>query len=404
MKRKIVLAYSGGLDTSVVLKWLQEKYNSDVVTVTLDIGQKEDLDLISESSKQAGAIKHYTIDAKKEFVENFIFPSIRANGIYEGKYPLGTALARPLIASKLVEIAEKEDCFAVSHGCTGKGNDQVRLDVTIQALNPDLKLIAPVREWNLSRDQEVTYAKSHGLKYSLKKSTYSIDQNIWGRSIEAGPLEDTTVEPPDEIFEWITPINKTPDEPKYIEIEFQKGIPTAIDGKKMNGIEIVNQLNRIAGSLGVGIIDHIEDRLVGIKSREVYEAPAALTLLETHRDLEKLVLTRNQIEYKSMIEQKWAWLVYSGLWVEPLRKDLDAFIYSTQERVTGKVRIKIFKGNIRVVSRYSQYSLYDIGLATYTTSSTFDQKAAKGFSDIWGLSSRVSFKAEKSKTMESSDN
>ncbi|MFC1755048.1 argininosuccinate synthase [Thermoproteota archaeon] len=389
MKKKVVLAYSGGLDTSVVLKWIQEKYDSDVVTVTLDIGQLDDLKGIDEKSRNAGSVSHYTIDAKKEFVNDFIFPSIKANGLYQGKYPLGTALGRPLIAAKLVEVAKKEGCYAVAHGCTGKGNDQIRLDVTIQALNPSLKIIAPVREFNLTRDQEVDYAKLHNISISQKKSVYSIDQNLWGRAIEAGPLEDPYAEPLDDVLEWCKPVNDTPNKPEYIELEFQKGVPIAVDGKEMGGVELIDYVNRIAGSHGVGVIDHIEDRLVGIKSREVYEAPAAVTIIESHNDLEKLVLTRNQIEFKTIVEQRWAWLVYSGLWVDPLRVDLDRFIDSTQKKVNGKVKVKFFKGHVKVVGRSSPYSLYDSGLATYTSSSTFDQKAATGFSDLWGLSSRV---------------
>ncbi len=389
---KIALAYSGGLDTSVALKWLQEKYDSEVVTVTLDIGQLEDFAEIEEKSRQSGGLKHYTIDGKKEFIEEYVFPSIRANGLYEGKYSLGTALARPLIAKKLVEIAEKEGCYAVAHGCTGKGNDQIRFDVTSLALNPDLKVIAPVREWNLTRDQEVEYAKKHKIPFSPKKSTYSIDQNLWGRSIEAGPLEDPFFEPPEEAFEWVKPVGETPDAPGYLELEFKNGVPVSADGREMAGIELVNYVNKVAGTHGVGVVDHIEDRLVGIKSREVYEAPAATTIIEAHRDLEKLVLTRNQLVFKGQVEQQWTWLVYSGLWIEPLRQDLEAFIDSTQTRVEGKVKLKLFKGSLRVVGRTSPYSLYNMGLATYTTSSTFDQKAAVGFSDLWGLSSRVAYR------------
>ncbi len=391
MKQKVVLAYSGGLDTSVILKMIQEKYNSDVVTVTLDIGQLDDLKEINEKSINAGSVSHYTIDAKKEFVNDFIFPSIKANGLYEGKYPLGTALGRPLIASKLVEVAEKEECYAVAHGCTGKGNDQIRLDVTIRALNPSLKIIAPVREFNLTRDQEIDYAKSHNIPISQKKSVYSIDQNLWGRAIEAGPLEDPYVEPLDDVLEWCTPINNTPDKPEYLELTFLDGVPIAVDGEIMDGVEIINYVNRLAGSHGVGIIDHVENRLVGIKSREVYEAPAAVTIIEAHNDLEKLVLTSNQMGFKTMVEQKWAWLIYTGLWVDPLRKDLDCFINSTQKKVEGKVKLKLFKGHVKVVGRSSPYSLYDSGLATYTSSSTFDQKAATGFSDLWGLASRVAY-------------
>jgi len=392
MRKKIALAYSGGLDTSVALKWLQEKYDSDIVTVTLDIGQLENIDDIEEKSRKSGGIKHYTINAEKEFVENYIYPSIKANGLYEGKYPLGTALARPLIAAKLVEIAEKEGCYAIAHGCTGKGNDQVRFDVTAKALNPNLKVIAPVREWNLSRDQEMEYAKSHNIEISPRKTIFSTDQNLWGRSIESGPLEDLNVEPPEEAFEWSKSLKETPDKPGYIELEFKRGIPSAVNGKEMNGVDLVSEVNLLAGAHGVGIIDHVEDRLVGIKSREVYEAPGAVTIIEAHRDLEKLVLTRNQINFKTIVEQQWTWLVYAGLWIEPLKIDLDKFIDSTQKYVTGKVRMKLFKGNLRVVGRSSPFSLYDKNLATYNADSTFVQNDAVGFINLWGLPSIVGFK------------
>ena len=392
MRKKIALAYSGGLDTSVALKWLQEKYDSDIVTVTLDIGQLENIKEIEEKSRETGGIKHYTINAEKEFVENYIFPSIKANGLYEGKYPLGTALARPLIAAKLVEIAEKEGCFAIAHGCTGKGNDQVRFDVTAKALNPKLKVIAPVREWNLSRDQEIEYAKSRNIEVSPRKTIFSIDQNLWGRSIESGPLEDLNVEPPEEAFEWCKSLNETPSEPGYIELEFKRGIPIAVNGKEMNGVDLISKVNLLAGAHGIGIIDHIEDRLVGIKSREVYEAPGAVTIIEAHRDIEKLVLTRNQINFKTIVEQQWTWLVYAGLWIEPLKIDLDKFLNSTQKYVTGKVRMKLFKGNLRVVGRSSPFSLYDKNLATYNADSTFVQNDAIGFINLWGLPSIVGFK------------
>lgn len=403
MKKKIALAYSGGLDTSVALKWLQEKYEADIVTVTLDIGQLENIRAVEEKAKQVGAVKHYTITAKTEFIEDYVYPSIKANGLYEGKYPLGTALARPLIAAKLVEVAEKEGCYAVAHGCTGKGNDQIRFDVTVKALNPQLKVIAPVREWNLTRDQETAYAKVHGIPVSPKKSLYSIDQNLWGRSIEAGPLEDPDAEPPEDAFQWCKPLDETPNEPRYLEIEFRGGVPAAVNGEEMRGVKLVSYVNRVAGSHGVGVIDHVEDRLVGIKSREVYEAPAAVTIIEAHKDLEKLVLTRHQLAFKTQVEQQWAWLVYSGLWVEPLRKDLETFINSTQTNVDGKVKVKLFKGGVRVVGRSSPHSLYDTGLATYKASSTFDQKDAVGFSNLWGLSSTVAYRVASTSDAQSED-
>jgi len=373
----------------VCIRWLKEKFMADIITVTVDVGQKEDLKEIGKRAKEIGAIKHYLIDAKEEFVRNYVFPSIKANALYESKYPLSTALSRPLIASKLVEVAEKEGAFAVAHGCTGKGNDQVRFEVTIKSLNPKLKVMAPAREWNLSRDQEMNYAKEHGIKIEPKKSVFSIDQNLWGRSIESGPIEDPEVEPPLEAFEWVKPLNQAPEEAIYVNIGFEKGIPITIDGEEKKPIELISYLNQIAGMSGVGIIDHMEDRLVGIKSREVYECPAALCLIEAHKDLEKLVLTRHELFFKDIVDSQWAWLVYSGLWLDPLKKDLDAFIDSTQERVSGNVRIKLYKGNYRVVGRSSPYSLYDMNLATYGISSKFDQSSAQGFIDLWGLPTRV---------------
>lgn len=385
----MVLAYSGGLDTSVSIKWIKEKYNLEVVTCTIDVGQKEDLHAIAQRSKKIGAINHYTIDAKAEFVRDYIWKSIKANSLYEGAYPLSTALARPLLATKLVEVAEKEGATAVAHGSTGKGNDQVRFDVTVKALNPKLRVIAPVREWNLNREDEIKYAQKNGIPISPSKSVYSIDQNLWGRSIESGPLEDPFVEPPEEAFEWCVPLQNTPNKPEYLEIEFEKGVPVGINGKKADPVNLINYVNAQAGLNGFGVIDHMEDRLVGIKSREVYECPAALTLIAAHKDLEKLVLTRHELAYKTKVEEEWSWLVYSGLWQEPLRNALDAFIDSTQERVNGTVRIKFFKGTMRIVGRKSENSLYQYKLSTYDRASTFDQNAAVGFIELWGLPSIV---------------
>ena len=392
--KKIVLAYSGGLDTTVSIKWLQEKYNAEVITATVELGQKEDLDEIASNAKKIGVLKHYSIDAKDEFVTDYVFPCIKANGFYEKKYPLSTALARPLIASKLVEIANKENAFGVAHGCTGKGNDQVRFDVTVKALNPKLKVIAPVREWNLSRDDELKFAKEKGLPVKEKTSVFSTDQNIWGRSIESGSLEDPNNEPPEDAFRWVNSIEKTPDKPDYLELGFEEGIPISINGEGMRGTEIISHVNEIAGNHGIGILDHMEDRLVGIKSREVYECPAAVSIMEAHYDLEKLVLTRHELEFKANVEAQWVWLIYSGLWVDPLRDALEAFIDVTQRKVKGKVKLKMFKGGLRVVSRSSSNSLYDTELATYMSESTFDQRAAEGFISIWGLASEIAKKKQ----------
>ncbi|MEM2180480.1 MAG: argininosuccinate synthase [Nitrososphaeria archaeon] len=389
--KKIVLAYSGGLDTTVMIKWLNEKYGYGVITVTVDLGQKEDFKSIEERAYKAGSIKHYSIDAKEEFVNNFISKAIKANGLYEGKYPLSTALGRPLIVEKLVKIAEDEDAFAVAHGCTGKGNDQVRFEVTVKALNPKLKVYAPVREWNLNRDEEVKYANAHGIEVQAKAKKYSIDQNLWGRSIEGGPLEDPWNGVGEDVFEWLVPPEKAPDKPTFLEIGFSNGLPISLNGEKISLSELISRLNSIAGGCGVGLIDHIEDRLVGIKSREVYECPAAVTLLEAHKALEKMVLTRHELFFKELVDSEWSKLVYFGLWTEPLREDLEGFIESTQSRVEGTVRVKLYKGNLLIDGLKSPYSLYDRNLSTYGIESKFDQKMSEGFIEIWGLQSRTGY-------------
>jgi argininosuccinate synthase len=371
------------------VKWLQEKYDADVVTVTLDLGQRDDMELIEKRSRQIGAKNHYTVDTKDEFLRNYVWPAITANALYEGAYPLSTALGRPLIGKKLVEVAEKEGASAVAHGCTGKGNDQVRIDVTVRAMNPSLEVIAPVREWNMSRDEEILYAQKRGIPIVPSKSIYSVDQNIWGRSIESGPMENPNNEPPSDAFEWTVSPEDAPDEPGYLDIAFRNGVPTRVNGRAMEPLKLVSYVNQFAGSHGVGRIDHVEDRLVGIKSREVYECPAASVIIQAHQDLEKLVLTRHELDFKATVEREWAWLVYSGLWLEPLRLALDRFISATQHRVTGTVRMKLYKGSARVVGRSSEYSIYDVGLATYGRGSKFDQKNAVGFIELWGLQSRV---------------
>lgn len=390
MKEKVVLAYSGGLDTSVAIRWIQEKYSADVVTVTVDVGQQEDLAKVERNSKAVGAIRHYSIDAKEEFVEDYIHPAVKANALYMGKYPLSTALARPLIVKKLVEVARKEDANAVAHGSTGKGNDQVRFDVSAKALAPELKIIAPIREWNLSRDEEIKYAEKNRIPIPVSlNSPYSIDQNLWGRSIECGLLEDPAQQPPEEIYEWTVAPEKAPMEPEYVSIGFEKGVPVTVNEAKTGPLEWVQKLNAKAGSHGIGRIDHMEDRLVGIKSRECYECPAATVLLEAHKELEKMVLTRHELQFKQQVEAQWAFLVYAGLWMEPLREDLDGFIDMTQERVTGEVKLKLYKGSTTVVSRSSPLSLYDANLATYNVETTFDQKWSEGFIEIWGLPTRA---------------
>ncbi len=385
MKRSAVLAFSGGLDTSVTVKYLQEKYNMDVITVTVDVGQGENQKQIETKAKKLGVKKHYIIDARAEFVNNFIFPSLKANALYQKKYCLATALARPLIAQKIVQVAKKEKAAALAHGSSGKGNDQVRFDITMRALS-NLPIIAPVRDMNLDRKTELKFAKKHGIKIDATAKKYSIDQNLWGRSIEGGVLEDPYKEPPDDVFLWVKTKN-LPNKPQYLEITFVKGIPTAVDGKKMKPIELIKYINKKAGSCGIGIVDHIEDRVVGIKSREIYETPAAVCLIEAHSDLEKMVLTKHETKFKSMVDEEWAWLVYSGLWEDPLKSDLDMFIDQTQKRVTGTVKLKMYKGSVRVVGRSSRFSLYSHDIATYGTGSTFDQKLAKGFVELWGMQS-----------------
>ena len=398
MVDKVVLAYSGGLDTSVIIKYLQQKYDSEVVTVTVDVGQRDDLKAIGEKAKALGVLKHYSICAKEEFAQDYVFPSIRANGLYEEKYPISTALARPLIVSKLVEVAEKEDAQAVAHGCTGKGNDQVRFDVTIKSTAPGLKIIAPVREWGLHRDEEIKFAEKNGIPIPNDlDSPYSIDQNLWGRSIECGILEYPEHEPPEEIFEWTISPEKAQNKPEYVSIDFEKGIPYALNGEEMEPVELIDTLNEIAGRNGVGRIDHIEDRLVGIKSREVYECPAALVLLEAHKDLEKLVLTRHQLQFKKQVDSEWAFLVYTGLWMDPLKNNLDQFVESTQENVTGQVKIKLYKGSLIVVGRTSPMSLYDLNLATYNIETTFNQSYSEGFIELWGLPTKVSCQLKRKK-------
>ena len=393
MTKKAVLAFSGGLDTSVVVKYLQEKHDMDVITVTVDVGQGDDQKKIAAKAKKLGVKKHYNIDAKKEFVSDFIFPSIKANSLYQKKYCLATALARPLIAQKVLQIAKKEKVTALAHGCSGKGNDQVRFDVTLRS-GSNLPIIAPIRDLNLDRKTELIFAKKHGIKIDTVAKKFSIDQNLWGRAIEGGVLEDPYKEPPSSVFIWVKTKN-LPANPSYLEILFEKGIPVAVDGKKLNPISLVEYINKKAGAAGVGIVDHIEDRVVGIKSREVYETPAATCLIEAHSDLEKMVHTKHENKFKSLIDDEWSWLVYSGLWEDPLRSDLDAFIDQTQKRVSGTVKLKMYKGSLRVVGRKSKYSLYSQKVATYGKGSTFDQKLAKGFVELWGLQSTEANKLQR---------
>ncbi|MCM3477807.1 argininosuccinate synthase [Caldibacillus thermoamylovorans] len=389
-KEKIVLAYSGGLDTSVSIKWLQEKYGYDVIALAIDVGEGKDLDFIKEKALKVGAIKAITIDAKDLLANEYILPSLKANALYEGKYPLSSALSRPLISKLLVEVAETEGAVAVAHGCTGKGNDQVRFEVSIQALNPKLSVVAPVREWGMNRDQEIAYAEKHGIPIPVDlDNPFSIDANIWGRACEAGVLENPWNEAPEEAFAWTNPVENTPDEPEYVEIRFEKGVPVALNGVPMKLAALIQELNEIAGKHGVGRIDHIENRLVGIKSREVYENPAAFVLINAHKEMEFLTLPREVTQFKTQIESQYAKIIYEGLWYSPLRPAIDAFIEETQKSVTGTVKVKLFKGNHVVVARKSPVSLYNEELATYSAGDLFDHNAAVGFIKLWGMPTKV---------------
>ncbi|QIZ72727.1 argininosuccinate synthase [Oxynema aestuarii] len=388
---KVVLAYSGGVDTTVCIPYLKNEWGvEEVITLAADLGQGEELGPIKEKALKYGASESLVADATEVFVKDYAFPAIQANALYENRYPLSTALARPLIAKLLVDAADKYGADAVAHGCTGKGNDQVRFDVSIAALNPDLKVLAPAREWGMSREQTIEYGERFGIPAPVKKSSpYSIDRNLLGRSIEAGPLEDPWTEPLEEIFVMTKAIADTPDEPEYVEITFTQGLPTAVNGKALDPVALVSELNTLAGRHGIGRIDMVENRLVGIKSREIYETPALLLLIHAHRDLESLTLTKDVTLYKRGIEETYSQLIYNGLWYHPLKDALDAFIIKTQEQVSGTVRVKLFKGNATIVGRQSEQSLYTPDLATYGADDQFDHKAAEGFIYVWGLPTRV---------------
>lgn len=399
-KEKIVLAYSGGLDTSVSVKWIQEKYGYDVIALGLDVGEGKDLEAIKNKALNVGAIKAYMIDAKELLAKEYILPALKANCLYEGKYPLSSALSRPLISKLLVEVAEKEGATAVAHGCTGKGNDQVRFEVSIQALNPSLKVVAPVREWGMTRDEEIKYAEENGIPIPVDlDNPFSIDANIWGRACEAGVLENPWAEAPEAAFDWTNPIELTPDTAEYVEIEFEQGVPVALNGEKLPLVQLIETLNVLGGKHGVGRIDHIENRLVGIKSREVYENPAALILINAHKELEFLTLTREVTQFKTQVEQQMAKIIYEGLWYSPIKPALDAFINETQKTVTGTIRVKLHKGNHTVVGRKSPYSLYNEELATYSKGDAFDHNAAVGFIKIWGLPTKVNSEVNKKESI-----
>lgn len=389
MKEKIILAYSGGLDTSVAIKWLADD-GYDVIACCLDIGEGKDTAFIKEKALQVGAVASYAIDAKEEFAQEFASVALQGHTFYEQSYPLVSALSRPLIAKKLVELARATGATTIAHGCTGKGNDQVRFEVAINALAPDLNIVAPVRQWQWSREEEIAYAKDNGIPIPVNlDNPYSIDQNLWGRACECGVLEDPWTTPPTGAYELTTDLKYTPDEEDIIELTFEKGVPVALNGEKLSLSQLILAVNQLAGKHGIGRIDHVENRLVGIKSREVYECPGAVTLMQAHKELEDLTFVRELAHFKPIIEQQLSQMIYDGLWFNPLTEALLQFLKSTQVYVNGTVRVKLFKGNVIVEGRKSENSLYSEELATYTSADTFDQQAAVGFIKLWGLPSKV---------------
>jgi argininosuccinate synthase len=390
-RQKCILAYSGGLDTSVAIRWMTDQLGYDVVALSIDLGEAKDLRVAQERALKTGASAAYVVDARRLFVENFAFPSLMAGALYEGVYPLATALGRPLIAKLLVDLAREEKATAVAHGCTGKGNDQVRFDVAVAALGPDLQVVAPVRDWDMGRPDELRYAAEHGIEVPVTiESPYSVDANLWGRSIESGILEDPWEEAPSDVFEWTVDPQEAPAEGALVEVRFEHGVPVAVDGQDMTPEDLVAHLNRIGGEHGVGRVDHVENRLVGIKSREIYEAPGAAILFAAHDALEALTLSRDVMRFKRIVADEWARLVYDGLWFSALRHDLWAFVRSTQEFVTGEVRLRLQRGSIRVVGRKGPQSLYRFDLATYDRAhDAFSHAAARGFIELFGLPLRT---------------
>ena len=384
-KPKIGLAYSGGLDTTVAVPWLREKYDADIITLTIDLGMG-DLESIRQRALSIGAVEALTVDGRDTLVNEFLFPSLQAGTVYEGQYPLATALRRPLIARYLVEAAKEYGAYAIAHGCTGKGNDQVRLEVGISSLGPDIEVIAPIRDWGMSRDDEIEYGQARNLPINANRSRFSTDENLWGRSVEAGELEDPWLEPPEDAYAWTNPVAATPEDPTYVEVHFERGVPTAVDGENMAGTDLIDHLNSLAGSNGIGRIDHVENRLVGIKSREIYECPAATLLHTAHTALEAMTLTKDQARTKARIALEYADVVYNGLWFTAHRADLNAYVQSTQRFVTGDIKVRLYKGSATVVGRQAPKALYNHGLATYDRSDEFDHGSAEGFIKIYGLS------------------
>jgi argininosuccinate synthase len=396
---RVLLLYSGGLDTSVMLKWIQDEYSAEVVCLTVNLGQPgEDYAVIEDKALRLGALECHVVDARDEFAREYVLPAIKANALY-GDYPLFTALGRPLIAKLAVDYARTTGCDTIAHGCTGKGNDQVRIEATVATLAPELKVIAPVRSWQMGREEEIAYALEHGIPIKSSPNTgaetapYSIDDNLWGRSSEGRWIEDLDQAPQDDVFQLVTPPERAPDESEVVEIEFERGVPVALDGKRLGLVELIERVAEIAGRHGVGIVDHIEDRIVGLKVRDIYEVPAASILLPAHRELERLVCTIHQNQFKSQLERQWAYLVYAGLWWEPLRADLDAYMEHVNEHVSGTVGIKLFKGHARVVTRSSPGAVYDASLASFAESGgLFSQTASPGFIELWSLQSRMAWR------------
>jgi argininosuccinate synthase len=393
---RVLLLYSGGLDTSVMLKWIQDSYEAEVVCLTVNLGQPgEDYEVISEKALRLGALECHVVDAREEFAKEYVAPAIKANALYGGGYPLFTALGRPLIAKLAVDYARRSGCDTIAHGCTGKGNDQVRIEATVATLAPELKTIAPVRSWQMGREEEIAYAREHGIpvKGGTEIAPYSIDDNLWGRSSEGRWIEELDHAPEDDVFQLVTRPELAPDEGEIVEIEFERGEPIGLNGERLNLVELIEQVATIAARHGVGIIDHIEDRIVGLKVRDIYEAPAAAVLLPAHQELEKLVCTIHQNQFKAQLDRQWAYLVYAGLWWEPLRADLDAYMDSVNAQVSGTIGLKLYKGHARVVTRSSPGAVYDQALASFGESGgLFSQTASPGFIELWSLQSRMAWR------------
>ncbi|MHA1762276.1 MAG: argininosuccinate synthase [Promethearchaeota archaeon] len=381
--------------TSCMIRWIQETYDAKVYSFTADLGQEfadpTRFKEIEEKAYKLGVVKHFTVDLKDIFVNEYIFPTIKANGLYQGVYPLSTAIGRPLIAIEAVKVAKKEDISVLAHGCTGKGNDQIRINVTVKSHAPEMEILQPIIEWNMGRDDELKYAEQQGIPIQNQNKKYSTDENLFGRSAECDILEDPGIEPPEDSKEWTIPPEKAPDSPEYITINFEEGVPVGLNGERKNGVDLIRELHEIGCKHGVGRIEHMEDRAIGLKSRETYEVPAALILIKAHKDLEKYVCTKHENSFKTIVDQRWTELVYEGLWVDPLRESLEAFINEINKKVTGSVRVKLFKGSAEVVARESPFGLYDLNLATYETKSTFNQRLSYGFIPLFGMQSEMGF-------------